>query len=141
MITFEIYLNEKSETITQTLYFRSILIGSSKSCHIRVAGEDLPNVALRLTNTEHGLLAEGNEGLAYKVNFKKVIGSKVLKTNDRINIGNSTIILKAIDYSLSNAPLNLEALYEKFHNESEEYEAVLSAIEKELILSDDGVAR
>ena len=141
MITFEIYLKENSEAINQTLYFRNVLIGTSKSCHIRVAGTDLPNIALRLSNTEHGLLAEGSDGLAYKVNFKKVIGSKVLKVNDRINLGNSTIILKAIDYSLSNAPLNLEALYEKFHNESEEYESVLSAIEKELILSDDGVAR
>lgn len=141
MITFEIYSQENSEPLTQTLYFRTILLGSAKSCHIKVFGKDLPTVALRLTNTEHGLLAEGDDNFAYKINFKKVIGSKILKINDRINVGNSTVILKNIDFSKSNAPLNLEGLYEKFHSESEEYDQILSAIEKELILSDDGATR
>lgn len=141
MITFEIYSREDSKPITQTLYFRTILIGPSKSCHIRIKGTDLPQVSLKLTNSESGLLAEGSNEFPYKVNFKKIIGSKVIKINDRINIGESTLIIKSIDFSQSNEALNLESLYEKFHQEADEYEQILSAIEKELILSDDGVIR
>ncbi len=139
MVTFEIYFHESSSPLEQSLYFRDILIGTSRSSHIRVKGEDLPRLCLRLSSSPRGILVEGIKDLAFFINGKKVIGSKVIKLGDNLKVGESLIKLKEYNYDSSFAPLNLEELYDKFHSEKEEYDTILSAIEKELILADDGV--
>lgn len=128
-----------STVAEQTLYFREILVGTNRSNHLRVQGEDLPSLCLKLSCSEQGILAEGKPDLPFFVNGKKVLGSKVIKTGDNLKIGQSLIKVKNFDFVNSFAPLNLEELYDKFHEQNEEYDMILSAIEKELILSDDGV--
>lgn len=141
MVTFEIYFDEYSTPVEQSLYFREILVGTGKASHIRVKGDDLPNVCLKLSVSQSGILIEGQPDLAFFVNGKKILGSKVIQAGDQFKVGSSSIKVKEFQYENSFAPLNLEKLYDKFHQESEEYDTILSAIERELIVSDDGVTR
>lgn len=128
-----------SSALEQTLYFREILVGTNRSNHIRIKGGELPSLCLKLSCSEQGILAEGKSDLPFFVNGKKVLGSKIIKVGDRLKVGESLINITEFNFQKSFAPLNLEELYDKFHEQNEEYDMILSAIEKELILSDDGV--
>lgn len=139
MINFEIYFDEISGSVEQTLYFREILVGTTKSSHIRIKGSDLPSICLKLSCSSNGILVEGSPDLPFFVNGKKVIGSKIINIGDKLKVGESLIRLKEFNFDQSFAPLNLEQLYDNFHEKNEEYDTILSAIEKELILADDGV--
>lgn len=137
MIKFEIYTDESNRPQSLTLYFRTIFLGSGKSSHIKILEKDVPPQALKVINSPQGVLIEGSNEFSYKINGKKIIGSKIIKENDRLSLGNTFITFKEINYELSYGSLDLESLYDDFHQHYEEYENILTAIEKELILSDD----
>lgn len=137
MIKFEIYTDDSDSPQSVTLFFRTIFLGSGKSSHIKVTDQNVPPQAIKITNSPKGVLIEGTLNFPFKLNGKKIIGSKVARINDRLIIENTLIIFKEINYDNSHGPLNLEGLYDDFHHNYEEYENILTAIEKELILSDD----
>lgn len=136
MIIFDITSPNFRDPHEVTLYFKKIIVGRSKGCHIRVEDKDLPSQALIILNNIEGCLVEGIGDLSFKVNGKKIIGTKLLKQGDRISIGSSNITIKLLDPSRANDSLNHEALYDEFNRDFEEYENILSSLEKELIISD-----
>lgn len=136
MIIFDIFSPNFRDSHEVTLFFKKILVGNSKSCHIRIPDKDLPKRALFISNNHEGCLVEGVSDLSFKVNGKKIIGTKVVKQGDRLTVGNSTLVLKTIDPTAAIDSLNHEALYDEFNTNFEEYENILSSLEKELIISD-----
>lgn len=136
MIVFDIISPKFRDPHEVSLYFKKILVGSSKSCHIRIPDRDVPSRALVISNNHEGCLVEGIGDLSFKVNGKKIIGTKVVKQGDRISVGSSSIQIKVLDPTRANDSLNHETLYDEFNTNFEEYENILTSLEKELIISD-----
>lgn len=122
-----------------TFYFSTIYIGPGKSCHIKIPGTSSHNILLKLMNQEEGILVEGVKSYPYLVNGKKIIGTKVIKINDIIEFEECSLKVLISNPSLSPASLNLESLYNEFYENHEELTEVLTALEQELVMTDDSI--
>ncbi len=117
-------------------YFQQIKIGNSPNCHIKIPSLKRDQVALQIDHFKEGALVQSIEEFPFLFNGKKIIGSKVWKINSVIQVGNTSISLKEADFSQCNLPMNLEERYDFFQENHQEYESILTALERELVLSD-----
>lgn len=136
MIKFEVHSQTSKSPHSLTLYFRKIMVGSAKSCHIRLRDKEVPPQAIIISNENEGCLVESLHEFQFNVNGKKIIGTKAIKTGDSISLGSTLIKVIEINPQKSHDSLNHEELYDSFSENFEEYENILSSLEKELILSD-----
>ncbi len=138
MLVFHIHsTNTGSSGEKVIFYFQEIVVGNSPQSHIRITSLERDQVAIKIHHHDTGILVESIENYPFFLNGKKIIGTKVLKINDIITIDESSLQLTEANFALSNKTIDLEGTYDTFYTNHQEHETVMTALERELILSDD----
>ena len=140
MIKFEIYsLYENIPPVQMTIHYPRFLIGNSSRCHLKLKSKKSSFPIVRCENKEGRLYLETTNDRPFLLNGKKILGLANVQVNDLLKFEDISFrILEATPPS-QGSDLNHEELYDDFYTQKEEYESVLSAIEKELIYSTDDV--
>jgi hypothetical protein len=138
MIKFEIY--SKTEAIPPSpvsIFYTSFLIGNSSKCHLKVKSNSKDFPLLRCETNEDKITLETTNHHPFFLNGKKVLGLATIQINDIIKL--EEVAIKIIELQLDSpcVELNHEKLYDDFYSNKDEYESILSAIEKELIYGTD----
>lgn len=117
-------------------YFQEILIGNTSQCHIKIPSLARDQVAIKVEHFKEGALAQSIDQFPFLLGGKKIIGSKVWKLNTAIQIDSFIITLQEADFSQCHQNMKIEERYDFFQENHQEYETVLTALERELVLSD-----
>ena len=140
MITFRIshptYQNENS---TLSLYFERFYIGSSSSCHLRFPNKE-NKIFLKATQLSDKFIIESVNNQSYTLNGIKYIGSKVCNIDDEIGIDNANIKILNIDLNKVYQEIDFAKKHGELVKNSSELLEVISALEKELLYSDQDIS-
>ena len=135
MLSFEVIHSEDPELSNDFLnYFDHFKIGSSSQADIIINDSLLSALHIKLEVKEESLICKSADSeSSFLVNGKKYSGSKVLKVNDELSIGNTKI--KITDFSKTDRDLesNLEEQYNSAIEKIPELESVIFQLERELL--------
>ena len=138
MIKFEIYSDLSNiPPMPVSIYYPAFLIGNSSRCHLKLNSASKNFPCLKCELREGKVFFETTNNQAFFINGKKVLGLASIQIGDLIKLENISFKVLEVDHSDTGNSLDHELLYDEFYREKEEYESVLSAIEKELIYSTD----
>jgi len=120
---------------TWKTFAKKVLIGSSKTCNIIIEDDKISKVHLCLELKKDGLIIHGlSEKAQYFSNGKKIFGTKLHTTGDKVRFGDTEFeIIKIEQISHDTYSEKMKDAYESSSSDSPEVEKVLKYIEKELL--------
>lgn len=135
MIQIEIVSKNRKEKELLTFYFEKFFIGSGNQSQLKLKAQ-IPAQYLKLSIKSNGVLVETIGDIPTTINGKKILGAKLCKAQDILQIENHSLKIIDIDPSQTNTSMDLASLYDSFYENNEEYGQILNAIDKELLYED-----
>jgi|GEM_PF-3471542 len=135
MIRIEIISKNRKEKELVTLYFERFFIGSGNQSQLKIKAQ-IPPQFLKLSIKSNGVLVETIGNSPTTINGKKILGAKLCKIQDIIQIENHSLKIIDLDPNQTNSSMDLSSLYDNFYENNEEYAQILNAIDKELLYED-----
>lgn len=116
--------------------FDQIKVGSKKSCDIYLKDMAIKKQVLTLKVKDDRVLVTGeNSELFYKINGKKISGSKLLRVGDLITIGETQLLLESAKEDWNPITVNFEEKIASAINETPEMKEIFDLLEKEVIIA------
>ena len=136
MLNFEVlYSEDQSLSINFLNNFDRFTIGSSSKADIVILDSQILPLHLKLKIKDNSLICKSyDEKNLFNVNGKKYTGSKVIKVNDELIIGNTSIKISNFSQKEIAPSHNLEEMYLLATKKIPELENVITELKKEIRL-------
>ena len=137
MIEFEVLNSPDKEVIGKHQFFIPLIkIGKSPLSNLPVNDSEFPLHGIYLHSSGKDLLIGSLNNLFYHFNGKKISGKMLIKTKDKIKVGQTEIVLLQYHPASIAQKLKLDINAASF-DDSPLWEELFASIEKELLLNSD----
>jgi hypothetical protein len=134
MISFDILYSEDNTLSTSFLsYFDKFIIGSSRRADIVILDSMVAPLHIKLEVKENALICKSfSDEQSFNVNGKKYKGSKVIKVNDELLIGNTHLKITNIAQMEIAPDDQLQELYQSAITKIPELKEIITELKKEI---------
>jgi hypothetical protein len=138
MIAFKILSSPDFNGLGDYSHFHPLFtFGSSPKAFFTIKDRNILGIHLKCKAHEKGIIATGPKDIFYLVNNKKVSGSQILRENDLLTLGETTIKFTQYNYQTISHPIVFDELYTKALESDDRTANILEAIEYEFLYLND----